>query len=679
MTEANWIGQTIGGRYVIESLLGQGGMSAVYRATDPNLRRPVAVKLVHAHLTHDQDFVRRFEAEAATVAQLRHPNIIQVFDFDHDGSTFFMVLEFVPGETLHARLRRLNAEHQKLPVGELLSVAINVAEAIDYAHARGLVHRDIKPANVMINPQGQAVLMDFGIAKIMGSANQTATGTVIGTAQYIAPEQVRGQRPTPKSDIYALGVTLFEMAAGQVPFDGDSAMSIMLKHVNDPVPDLRRLNPQTPSDVVAIIERCLSKEPDKRFASGADLAEALREVQARLKAGRPARPAALPAEARPSPMATIMEPAPREHPAPSAAPPPPAPPPAPAPAYAPGEPPPPVFNRPAAAPQARPALPAAVPPPQPRARRGPNLAVLIGGAVVVLACVGLVGGGVFLANHLGLFSAPQPTPVAATATAAPPPATATSAVVAPTSVPPTEAPAPTEAPVLVVPAGMVLIPGGAFNMGSVTGAADEQPLHPVALSPYFIDQFEVTNERYLACVSETICTSPAGAGSFTRPSYFGDPAFAQYPVVLVSWAQAEKFCAWDGGKRLPTEAEWEYAATGGDNRPYPWGVDFNSTILPANEGDTQPVGSYPEGASPFGLFDMAGNVLEWVADNYDSQFYAESVTDNPHGPEFGDGRVLRGGSFGAADGSVYTTTRRYHQPEDHADVDIGFRCAQSAP
>ena len=113
MAETNWIGQTIGGRYVIEALLGQGGMSAVYRATDPNLRRPVAVKLVHAHLTHDQDFVRRFEAEAANVAQLRHPNIIQVFDFDHDGPTYFMVLEFVPGETLHARLRRLNAAQQR--------------------------------------------------------------------------------------------------------------------------------------------------------------------------------------------------------------------------------------------------------------------------------------------------------------------------------------------------------------------------------------------------------------------------------------------------------------------------------------------------------------------------------------------------------------------------------------
>src|SRR5690349_14164300 len=159
--QSNWIGQKVGDRYVIEALLGQGGMSAVYRATDPNLRRTVAVKLVHAHLTNDQEFVRRFETEAATVAQLRHPNIIQVFDFDHDGGTYYMVLEFVPGETLHTRLRRLNAANQRLPLNELLQVSINVAEALDYAHARGLIHRDVKPANIMINPQGSAVLMDF--------------------------------------------------------------------------------------------------------------------------------------------------------------------------------------------------------------------------------------------------------------------------------------------------------------------------------------------------------------------------------------------------------------------------------------------------------------------------------------------------------------------------------------
>ena len=173
MSRPNWIGQTLGGRYKIDALLGQGGMSAVYRGEDPNLRRTVAIKLIHSHLTGDPEFVRRFEAEAAAVAQLRHPNIIQVYDFNHDEDTYYMVLEFLPGDTLQNRLR--SAGHG-LPLEEALEIAAGVADAVDYAHKRGLIHRDIKPANVMLNPQGQPVLMDFGIAKIMGGAQHTATG-----------------------------------------------------------------------------------------------------------------------------------------------------------------------------------------------------------------------------------------------------------------------------------------------------------------------------------------------------------------------------------------------------------------------------------------------------------------------------------------------------------------------
>src|SRR3990172_8117380 len=142
-------------------------MSAVYRATDPNLRRTVAVKVIHPHLSNEPEFVRRFEEEAAAVAQLRHHKRIQVFDFAHDGGLYFMVLEFVPGETLQSRLRRTTAAGQRLPLNEMVGIAASVCDAVDYAHQRGLVHRDIKPANVMLNPQGQAVLMDFGVAKIL--------------------------------------------------------------------------------------------------------------------------------------------------------------------------------------------------------------------------------------------------------------------------------------------------------------------------------------------------------------------------------------------------------------------------------------------------------------------------------------------------------------------------------
>jgi serine/threonine-protein kinase len=159
--QQGWIGHTIGGRFKIEALLGHGGMSTVYQANDPNLRRTVAVKLIHPHLSSDPQFVRRFEQEAAAVAQLRHPNIIQVYDFNHDGGIYYMVLEYVPGETLQARLVTLNASGQRLSVADTIHIMTLVCEAVAYAHQRGMIHRDLKPANVMINPQGQPILMDF--------------------------------------------------------------------------------------------------------------------------------------------------------------------------------------------------------------------------------------------------------------------------------------------------------------------------------------------------------------------------------------------------------------------------------------------------------------------------------------------------------------------------------------
>jgi serine/threonine protein kinase len=278
MSKLNWIGQTLGGRYQLETLLGQGGMSAVYRATDPNLRRTVAVKLIHTHLAADPEFVRRFEEEAAAVARLRHPNIIQVYDFNHDGDVYYMVLEFVPGETLQDKLRALNSQQKLLPFAETINVTISLCEAVQYAHNQGMIHRDLKPANVMITPKNEAILMDFGIAKIIGGENLTATGAMIGTVAYMAPEQIRGQRPDHRADIYSLGVMLFEMVSGRRPFEGDSAPSTMMMHLTEPVPDLRQINQNTPPQLVQIIEKTLAKEPAQRYQNAADLAADLRAV-----------------------------------------------------------------------------------------------------------------------------------------------------------------------------------------------------------------------------------------------------------------------------------------------------------------------------------------------------------------------------------------------------------------
>ncbi len=279
-----WVGKTLGGRYRIDDILGQGGMSAVYKAYDPNLKRVVAVKIIHGHLADDQRFMARFEEEATAVAQLRHPNIVQVFDFDHDGDLYYMVQEFIPGETLQQLLRRLERSGRRMPLGDVIRYTVHIANASGYAHQRGMIHRDIKPANIMIDVHGQATLMDFGIVKITGGERHTATGAVVGTALYLSPELIRGEVPDPRSDVYALGVTLFEMVSGRPPYEADSAMTLMMMHLNDPLPDLRQLRHGVPDALVAVIEKAMQKNRPDRYASmdemAADLQAALQTLPA---------------------------------------------------------------------------------------------------------------------------------------------------------------------------------------------------------------------------------------------------------------------------------------------------------------------------------------------------------------------------------------------------------------
>jgi len=289
MMSQNWVGKKIGGRYQVESLLGQGGMSAVYRATDPNLRRLVAIKMIHAHLSDDPSFIGRFKEEAAAVARLRHPNIVQVHDFNIDGETYYMVMEYLVGETLQARLKRLNASNRHMPLDEALRLCIQLCDAAGYAHNHELVHRDIKPANIMLNVNGQAILMDFGIVKIIGGDYQTATGATIGTAMYMSPEQIRSERIDNRADIYSLGVTLYEMLSGQPPYTADSALTLMMMVLNDPLPDLSESRAGIPESLLAVVQKALAKEPTERFQTMAEMAYALRQVQPELAKQTPAQ------------------------------------------------------------------------------------------------------------------------------------------------------------------------------------------------------------------------------------------------------------------------------------------------------------------------------------------------------------------------------------------------------
>ncbi|HTP10975.1 MAG TPA: serine/threonine-protein kinase, partial [Anaerolineae bacterium] len=228
------IGKTIG-KYRIVEHLGRGGMAEVYKAYQPNLDRYVAVKMMHTFLSDEKEFLARFEREAKVVATLRHPNIVQVYDFDVEGGVYYMVMEYISGETLKTRMQNLEANNEWVSLDDAARIILAVGSALKYAHERGMVHRDVKPANVMITLEGQVILTDFGIAKIVSASNLTASGAMVGTPSYMAPEQGMGQPGDERSDIYSLGVMLYQLVLGRLPFDADTPLAVVLKHINDPL------------------------------------------------------------------------------------------------------------------------------------------------------------------------------------------------------------------------------------------------------------------------------------------------------------------------------------------------------------------------------------------------------------------------------------------------------------
>lgn len=275
----SWINQTLGERYHIESLLGRGGMSSVYRATDNNLKRAVAVKIIHPQLTEQPEFVQQFEQEATAVAQLRHQNIVRVYDFRRDQGIYYMVLEYIPGETLAEKLAALNKASMRLPLTESVRIAINLCDAIDYAHQRRMIHRDIKPQNIMINLLGEPILMDFGIAKLVGQPiNNLGDEAALGSALYMSPEQVQGKPVDFRTDIYALGVVLYEMISGYPPFRGQTTTEIMTQQIEANPPDLHLLNPNLPQTLIAIVERALQKLPERRYQAASEMTTTLQSV-----------------------------------------------------------------------------------------------------------------------------------------------------------------------------------------------------------------------------------------------------------------------------------------------------------------------------------------------------------------------------------------------------------------
>jgi eukaryotic-like serine/threonine-protein kinase len=257
------IGQTIADRYEVEELVGSGGMSSVYRAHDRLLERYVALKILHRQYSSDGGFVERFKREARAVAQLSHPNIVTVIDRGEDADRQYIVFEYVDGENLKELLGRSG----RLPVADALALALQVARGLAFAHGQGIVHRDVKPQNVLLNGDGRAKVTDFGIARSLNVDGVTQTGTVLGTSDYIAPEQASGGPVDPHTDIYSLGVVLYELLTGEVPFSGDNFVAVALKHVNEPPPGVLERRGDVPPRVADAVERALAKDPAQRFSS----------------------------------------------------------------------------------------------------------------------------------------------------------------------------------------------------------------------------------------------------------------------------------------------------------------------------------------------------------------------------------------------------------------------------
>jgi eukaryotic-like serine/threonine-protein kinase len=270
------LGTILSGRYRLEARIGTGGMSTVYRALDETLQRQVAIKLMNREVTTDSDQLERFRREARAVAQLSHPHVVGVIDAGEDDGRPYIVFEHIEGETLKERIRRSG----QLPVAESVAYAIEIARALGAAHARHIVHRDVKPQNVLIDEEGSAKVTDFGIARTLDEEGLTADGRVIGTTDYVSPEQALGQEVTGQSDLYSLGIVLYEMLTGEVPFKGDSQVAVAMKHVREDLPDVQRKRREVSASLAAVIDRAAAKRPEDRYADDAELIADLEDVLA---------------------------------------------------------------------------------------------------------------------------------------------------------------------------------------------------------------------------------------------------------------------------------------------------------------------------------------------------------------------------------------------------------------
>ncbi|MEW5940486.1 MAG: SUMF1/EgtB/PvdO family nonheme iron enzyme [Chloroflexota bacterium] len=635
---AGMIGQEFG-RYKILELLGEGGMATVYKAYDTRLEREVALKVIRREAFPPEEMdmlLKRFEREAKMLAKLSHPNIVGVIDYGEQDGSPYLVMVYVPGGTLKQRLG------QPMPWREAVKLLLPIAHALEYVHEHNIINRDVKPSNILMTEKGQPMMSDFGLVKLFGEQKGeaktalTTSGSGIGTPDYMAPEQWTGEASA-LSDLYSLGVVLYEMITGHRPYTADTPAGILLKQATESLPLPNTYVPDLPPAVESVILKVLAKEPVNRYPDVHTFANELEN----LLAGREVAASTIKTERLREQM--LGRPAPK---------------------------------RPVAGPADRTVA-------VEDRKKFPFLWVSLG----VAALMFIVGGGIWYAiggatPEPTSTPAPHPSP-SATFTLPPPTATLElpTATGEPTDTP--HPPSPTSVPAEIVDAKNVpmrLVPAGEFTMGSDdTGDLGVRPAHTVYVDAFYMDTYEVTNERYDACVYAIECRKPLQEGSATHTTYFSNPVFANYPVIFVDWKMAKAYCEWRGA-RLPTEAEWEKAARGADARLYPWGNDKPDCLFgnfAGCVGDTTPVDQHVKGASIYGIYGLAGNVWEWTSSLFG--FYPYDADDGREDPKAVGERVARGGAwngFGSS-GNVRSDARLKLDPAYYGAA-VGIRCAISA-